>query len=104
MKNRHLLLAIGGALLVVIGVMALWWPVFLNQYDQFGMQISCGRAYSADLSQAAAGGDALVAKCGTALLIRRVWAIPTAILGWVIVTVLVAAWLHHAPKTEEALV
>lgn len=102
MRNRHLLLGITGALLVVVGVMALWWPVFLNLYDQFGMQISCGRAYSADMSQAAAaGGDGLVAKCGTALLIRRIWAIPTAILGWVIVTVLVAAWLHHAPKTEQ---
>ncbi|OBI47432.1 hypothetical protein A5707_19295 [Mycobacterium kyorinense] len=102
MKNRHLLLAIAGMLLVVVGLMALWWPVFLGQYDQYGIQITCGRAYNADLSHAAdAGGDTLVSQCGTALLTRRAWAIPTAILGWLLLTALVAGWLHHAP-TDEA--
>lgn len=102
MKNRHLLLGIAGALLVVIGVMALWWPVFLDTYDQFGMQIGCGRGYNANWSQAAdAGGDGLVAQCGTALLIRRAWAIPTAIVGWVILTALVAGWLHETPQAEQ---
>lgn len=102
MKNRHLLLVIAGMLLVVVGLMALWWPVFLAQYDQYGIQITCGRAFNANMSYAAdAGGDNVVAQCGKALLVRRAWAIPTAILGWLLLTVLVAGWLHHAP-TDQA--
>lgn len=103
MKNRHLLLAIGGALLVVIGVMALWWRVDLSQYDHYGMQINCGRGFTANLSQAADAGDGAVAQCGTALLLRRLWAIPAVVVGWLILTGMVAAWLHNAPKTEALL-
>lgn len=103
MKNRHLLLGIAGAVLVMIGLMALWWPVFLSHYDRYGMQINCGRGYTANISQAAdAGGDGLVAQCGSALLIRRLWAIPTAVVGWLILTALVAVWLHNAPSAEDA--
>jgi hypothetical protein len=67
-----------------------------------GMQISCGRGFSANLSQAAdANGRGLVAKCGTALLIRRTWAIATSIIGWVLLTVIVAVWVHAKPAVEE---
>ncbi|MGH3632858.1 hypothetical protein [Mycobacterium sp.] len=103
MKNHHLLLGIAGALLVLIGLLALWWPVFLSQYDQYGIQIGCGRGYTANTSQAAqAGSDGLVAQCGTALLIRRLWAIPMTVAGWIVLTALVTGWLHHAPKPEIA--
>lgn len=104
-KNRHLLLGIAGALLVVTGLMALWWPVFLSQYDQYGMQINCGRGYNANLTQAAtAGGDDVVAQCGTALLVRRLWAIPTAVIGWAILTILVWGWVRSTPEaTHEEL-
>jgi hypothetical protein len=52
-----------GAVLIVVGLLALWFPVYLSQYDQYGMQISCGRGFSANLSQAAdANGRGLVAK------------------------------------------
>jgi hypothetical protein len=96
------MIGVGGALLVVIGLLALWFPVYLGQYDQFGMQISCGRGFSANLSQAAdAHGDGLVAQCGTALLERRIWAIPVSIAGWVILTLLVAIWLHNDPQTKH---
>ena len=85
MSNRQLYLGIVGALLVVVGLLALWFPVYLSQYDQYGIQIACGRGFSADLSQAAdANGNGLVAQCGTALLLRRLWAIPAAIMGWLI--------------------
>lgn len=98
MRNRHVLLAIAGGLLLVTGVMALWWPVYLGQYDQFGVQISCGRGFSADLTQVAnAEGDDLVDRCGTALLLRRAWSIPVLVLGWLILTALVLGWLHSAP-------
>lgn len=101
MKNRHLLLGIAGALLVVVGLMALWWRVDLSQYDHYGMQISCGRGFRADLSQAADAGDGLVAQCGAALLLRRIWAIPVAVLGWLILTVILAIWLHTKPPVAE---
>jgi hypothetical protein len=103
-SNRALFLGIAGAVLVVVGLLALWFPVYLSQYDQYGMQISCGRGFSANLSQAAdANGDGLVAQCGTALLLRRIWAIPAAVLGWLILTGLIATWLHNAPKTQAVL-
>lgn len=103
MSNRALFLSIAGALLVVVGLLALWFPVYLSHYDQYGMQISCGRGFSANLSQAAdAKGDGLVAQCGTALLLRRIWAIPAAVLGWLILTGLVATWAHAKPPAEES--
>jgi hypothetical protein len=102
-SNRRLFLGIGGALLVVIGLLALWFPVYLSQYDQYGMQIDCGRGFSANLSQAAeANGDGLVAQCGTALLLRRIWAIPILILGSVILTGLIASWVRTKPPVEES--
>jgi hypothetical protein len=101
-SNRALFLGIAGALLVTVGLLALWFPVYLDQYDQYGMQISCGRGFSANLSQAAdANGDGLVAQCSTALLLRRIWAIPAAVLGWVLLAVIVAVWVHAKPAVEE---
>jgi hypothetical protein len=92
-----------GIALVVVGLLALWFPVYLSQYDQYGVQISCGRGFGGNLSQAADNhaGD-LVAQCGTALLIRRAWAIPTTVIGWVLLTVIVAIWVHTKPAGEES--
>ena len=103
MSNRQLYLGIVAAALVVIGLLALWFPVYLNQYDQYGMQIACGRGFSADLSQAAGatGGSDLVSQCGTALLLRRLWAIPAVVSGWLILAGLVAVWVHTKPAEEE---
>lgn len=103
MSNRQLLLGIVGAVLLAIGLLALWFPVYLSQYDQYGMQIACGRGFIADLSQAAdAHGDGLVAQCGTALLRRRIWAIPAAVLGWLILTGLIANWVRATPPAQES--
>jgi hypothetical protein len=101
-SNRQLVVGAVGALPVVISLLALWFPVYLGQYDQFGIQITCGRGFSANLSQAAAAnGHGLVAQCGTALLERRIWAIPAAVLGWLVLTGLLATWLHNAPRAEH---
>ena len=103
MSNRQLYLGIVAAALVVIGLLALWFPVYLSQYDHYGMQIVCGRGFSADLSQAAgAGGNGLVSQCGTALLLRRLWAIPAVVLGWLILAGLVAVWVHAKPSEQES--
>jgi hypothetical protein len=102
-SNRQLFLGVVGVLLVVVGLLALWFPVYLSQYDQYGMQIGCGRGFSANLSQATeANGGGLVAQCGTALLLRRIWAIPTAVVGWLILTGLIAIWVHTKPSAEES--
>jgi hypothetical protein len=102
-SNRQLSLGIVGALLVVVGLLALWFPVYLGQYDQYGMQIACGRGFSANLSQAAdAKGEGFVAQCGTALLLRRIWAIPVLVLGWLILTGLIASWVHTKPPAEDS--
>jgi hypothetical protein len=89
---------------VVVGLLALWFPVYLSQYDHYGMQIVCGRGFSADLSQAAGagGGNGLVSQCDTALLLRRLWAIPAVVLGWLILAGLAAAWVHTKPSGEES--
>jgi hypothetical protein len=102
-SNRQVFLAIVGALLVVVGLLALWFPVYLSQYDQYGVQIACGRGFSSNLSQAAEANDqGLVAQCGNALLLRRIWAIPAAVLGWLILTGVVAIWAHTKPSEEES--
>jgi hypothetical protein len=102
-SNRQLYLGIVGALLLVIGLLALWFPVYLSQYDQYGIQIACGRGFSSDMSQAAgADGNALVAQCGTALLLRRLWAIPAAVLGWLMLVALLAVWAHTKPSAEDS--
>ena len=88
MSNRQVVLGVVGAALIATGLLALWFPVHVGQYDQWGMQISCGRGFNASLSQTPGAHDAgLAGQCGTALLLRRLWAIPAAIIGWVLVTV-----------------
>lgn len=102
MSNRQLVLGCLGIVLIVTGLLALWFPVYLGQYDHYGMQISCGTGFSGGLSPAADGGGAgLAAKCGTALLIRRIWAIPTAVIGWALLTAVLAIWVHTKPDAEE---
>ena len=43
----------------------------------------CGTGFSSDLTQAAAasGGDNYVGQCETALMVRRIWAIPMVAVG-----------------------
>jgi hypothetical protein len=103
-SNRQLYLGIVAAALVVIGLLALWFPVYLSQYDQYGMHIVCGSGFSADLSQAAGakGGNGLVSQCETALLLRRLWAIPAVVFGWLMLAALAAVWVHAKPSTEES--
>jgi hypothetical protein len=101
-SNRQVVLGVLGAALIVAGLLALWFPVHLSQYDQWGMQISCGRGFNASLSQTSEVNDAgLVGQCGTALLVRRLWAIPTAVIGWVLLTVIVTIWVRCTPTAAE---
>jgi hypothetical protein len=101
-SNRHFVVVVAGALLVVLGLLALRWPVYLNHYDQFGMQMTCGRGFSSNLAQAAdAAGDGLVAQCGTALLIRHAGAIAITVVGWLLLTGFLVTWVHNSPQADE---
>nr|WP_041313017.1 hypothetical protein [Mycobacterium sp. JS623] len=78
--------------LIIVGLLALNFPVFLDSFDQYGFQIKCGTGYLTDLSQAAsaAGTDNYVDHCETALLIRRLWTIPLVAIGSIVLVAVVA--------------
>jgi len=105
-SNRHHRLAYTGivaAVVLLVVLLAMSFPVFLDSYDQYGFQIRCGTAYLTDLAQAsaAAGDDDFVGRCENALLLRRLWTIPLAVLaGVTLLGVLVAA---ATTSTRESL-
>jgi hypothetical protein len=83
LSHRGWYAVIGGAVLVIVGLFALRFPVFIDDFDQWGWQIKCGTGFGADLSQAAAAtnGTGFVDKCESALLLRRLWTIPMVVIG-----------------------
>ena len=105
MHPRHHRLAYTGivcGILVIIGLIALNFPVYLDAYDQWGFQIKCGTGYVSDLAQAASsvGQHNYVDKCETAVLLRRLWAIPlVAISGLIVVAVTVASAVASARES-----
>jgi hypothetical protein len=76
-------LVIGGAVMVVIGLFAMRFPVFIADFDQWGWQIKCGSGFAGDLRQAAdaTNGTDFASRCESALLLRRLWAIPLVVVG-----------------------
>jgi len=76
--------------LIVVGLLALNFPVFLDAFDQYGFQIKCGTGYLTDLSQAAAAQHDYVDQCESALLIRRLWTIPLVAIGSIVIVVALA--------------
>jgi hypothetical protein len=105
LTQRHHRLAYTGivcSVLLVFGLIALNFPVFLDEFDQFGFQIKCGTGYATDLTQAAAtaGQHNYVDDCETALLMRRGWTIPlVAISGLVLLAVVVASAITSASES-----
>lgn len=97
MANRGPLIVFAAVVLLAGGLFALYLPVFIDAYDQFGWQIKCGNGFTAELSQASsATGPAranYVDRCDNALMVRRLWAIPTAVLGGLALTWQAAAVL-----------
>ncbi|MEB4209316.1 hypothetical protein [Mycobacterium sp. 94-17] len=99
MTNHRPPIVFAAALLLAGGLFALYYPVFIDAYDQFGWQIKCGNGFAADLAQASralsTAGDNVVGRCDSALIARRLWAIPMAVLGAAILTWESAAALAH---------
>ena len=86
MQQRHHRLAYSGIVAAVVlglGLLAMNFPVFLEDFDQWGWQIDCGTGYFSELTQAAAavGEKNYVTECQSALLIRRLWAGPLVVLS-----------------------
>jgi hypothetical protein len=84
LTTRRLLAMIAAGLVLLVGVLGMWQSVYLSDFDRYGVKIRCGTGFVADLSQAeiADGGVGPHSdQCDTALLVRRAWAIPVAVLG-----------------------
>lgn len=99
MINRGPLIVFAAAVFLAGGLFALYFPVFIDAYDQFGWQVKCGNGFTADLAQAtnAVGtvSNDYVDQCNSALMVRRWWAIATAVLGGVTLTWQAAAAVAH---------
>lgn len=96
MSDHHHRLAWTGIIAAVIlgaALLAMNFPVFLDSYDQYGWQVKCGTGYLTDMTQAAAaGGDTnYVEQCESALLMRRLWTVPLALLGGAVLLVVLVA-------------
>jgi hypothetical protein len=81
MSFRAIYIGIAGAVILGIGLYLMSMPVYLDDFDQYGMQIPCGSGFGAHLDQAAAAGADYPDKCGSALLMRRLWTVPVVALG-----------------------
>jgi hypothetical protein len=84
MSTPRLLVLVTAVLLLVGGLLALRFPVFLSDFDQWGFQIDCGSGFETDLTQAGiadSAGTHFVEQCQTAIATRRVWTIPVAVTG-----------------------
>lgn len=84
MSNRRLLILAVGLLLLMGGLFALRFPVFLGDFDQWGFQINCGTGLHSAFSQAViadSAGTHFVDRCDSALAVRRAWSIPLTVAG-----------------------
>src|SRR5262249_46948717 len=84
MSNRRFLVLSAGLLLLTVGLLALRFPVFLSDFDQWGFQINCGSGLQSSFTQAGvadSAGTHFVDQCHTAIATRRSWTIPLAASG-----------------------
>jgi hypothetical protein len=87
--HRAFYLGVLSIALVVGGLLALNFPVFIDVYDHFGFQIKCGTGFGANLTQAAEAGGDNVGQCQAALMVRRLWAIPMIGIGTILLAAIV---------------
>ncbi|NTY63140.1 hypothetical protein [Mycolicibacterium sphagni] len=90
--TRRIVAGAVAVVLLTVGLLALRWPVYLPEFDPWGVQVKCGSGFSADLAQATFAGAA--DRCQHALAARRIWAIPVAALGWLVIIALVLPLLR----------
>jgi hypothetical protein len=81
---QRFLVLLAGVALLVGGLIALRFPVFLPDFDQWGFQINCGSGFQSALTQASvadSGGNNYVDQCHAAIAVRRDWTIPLTVTG-----------------------
>lgn len=113
MSDRRLLVLAASIALIAIGLLALQFPVYLDDFDHRGMQVRCGNGFGAEPHHATIAdqqadssdpdGPGFVEGCQTALAIRRGWAISTAVLGLSIMGWIMLLWLRHKPSQDDDL-
>ncbi len=106
MSTPRLLISMSGILLLVGGLLALRFPVFLSDFDQWGFQINCGNGFGSDWTQAAtadSAGTHFVDQCHAAIAIRRAWAVPVVVAGALLLsTLLLRPTRRPSANTETA--
>lgn len=99
MVNRGALIVSAAVIFLAAGLFALRFPVFIDAYDQYGWQVKCGNGFTTELTQASSAvgtvGNNYVDQCNSALTVRRLWAIPAAVLGGITLTWQAAAAVAH---------
>jgi hypothetical protein len=101
-----------GIVVLAGALVALCFPVYLGTYDRWGVQIKCGNGYSSQLVQAtiddqdparqSAPATSYVDQCKSALLHRRLWAVPVAAFGALILIPELVAWARGgSPSPAE---
>ena len=91
MSTPRLLILASGVLLLVGGLLALRFPVFLSDFDPWGFQINCGNGFGSDWTQAAtadSAGTRFVQQCHAAIAMRRAWAVPVVVAGALLLSAL----------------
>jgi hypothetical protein len=94
MSTARFVVLLAGIALLVGGVVALHFPVFLPEFDQWGFQINCGTGIDSALTQADAAGANYVDRCHAAIAVRRDWTVPVTLAG----AVLLAGLLVKGPR------
>jgi hypothetical protein len=106
MSTPRLLILVAGVLLLVGGLLALRFPVFLSDFDQWGFQINCGTGFASDWTQAAtadSAGTHFVEQCHAAIAMRRDWTVPVVVAGALLLsTLLLRPTRRHSANTEAA--
>ena len=101
MSNRRFFVFAAGITLLVGGLLALRFPVFLPNFDQWGFQINCGSGFPDRVDAAGiadSGAGQFIDECHTAVAIRRAWAIPVTMAG----ALLLSALAVILPSTRQA--
>jgi hypothetical protein len=100
MSTERLVVLAAGVALLTIGLLALRFPVFLADFDQWGFQINCGSALHGSFAQAGiadSAGSNFVDQCQSAITIRRAWTIPLAATGALLLSALLVMAPHQRP-------
>ena len=104
MSTPRLLMLMTGVLLLAGGLLALRFPVFLSDFDQWGFQISCGSGFGGDWTQAAtadAAGTHFVEQCHAAIAIRRAWTVPVMVAGALLLSTVLLTPVHRPSANSE---